>query len=201
MGLASSFQPSGRQIKAAESLFVAIAMEETMRPIVEGYQKSILARHKFHKDVKWSERVGDDEVIVDPKISYLLNDEDAAVYHAECNATRDSLGLKTEKPGNCPLLEAEYARLRCESALLTAMGDTKEFEALARANLSGAKRVEAVSLALKILAPHCKESAKEMVDAVLADKKSALTADDKPGVEPVAPKHEPQADDNHDMEP
>jgi hypothetical protein len=42
------FQPTAPMIQAAEDLFLAMAFEQSVRPIVEGYQRKILAERTWH---------------------------------------------------------------------------------------------------------------------------------------------------------
>jgi hypothetical protein len=158
-----SYTPTKSQVRAAENLFAAMAYEGTIRPIVEKYETEILARHQFRIAPRWAgTRSGSgapDEVILDRKLSYLLSEEDFAVYFAECFAARDASGLKVSKPENCPLLEAQHLRVQAEVALFDAMAETPQLAHLKDANSARQDlRQEALDLTLKLLAPFCKDA-------------------------------------------
>lgn len=90
---------TNNMILAAKDVFLSMAWEQAIRPVVEGYQKQILDRNKFtDKRTK--------EVILDPKHTYMMSDEDFAVYLKEIEVCREAAGLKIRSEGNCPLLEA-----------------------------------------------------------------------------------------------
>lgn len=120
-----NFRPSSEQIKFAELLLTAQALVETIRPIVEGYQKAILAKHTFTNQrtvERFAHRgAAPVEVILDPKRSFELSDEDFAVYLEECNEARIAAGLQTDDPGHCPLLVAENLRGQAQRAFMESM--------------------------------------------------------------------------------
>lgn len=101
-------------VEAANAVCMAKAFVQTVRPIVEGYQKEILARHQFpnNGDLEMHEKHGQMDqfvfkVILDPSESFLLSDADFNTYDNECQEAAKKSGLKVEREGNCPLLEAE----------------------------------------------------------------------------------------------
>ena len=121
----SKFTPNDNQIKCARNLFTALAHRDLVVPIVEGYQREILARNKWKPDTRWAEighgRNWTDEPILDPKRAYLMNDADFKAYLAECRTAQAAAKLITETPEHCPKLVAEDLVLRCEMALVAAM--------------------------------------------------------------------------------
>ncbi len=121
--MAKEFTPTKEMLTAAENLFKARAYVETIRPIVLQYQKEILAEGQWHISPKKASRRGD-AVIVEPKDSWLMSDDDFAVYHARCKAARDKAKLHVENDGHCPLLVAEHLVTSAEHALIDAMADT-----------------------------------------------------------------------------
>ncbi len=159
------FTPTATQIRCAQELMVARAFEDTIRPIVEGYQHAILAKHQFKRAVKWGEQVDPEgDVITDSKRVYLLNDADLQVYVAECQVAQEAHGLKVARPGNCPLLEAQSARIGAENVLLQAWKDDPDFSALADSgSQTVALRDRAIELTLNLLAPYVKGNANEML--------------------------------------
>lgn len=104
---------------AAEDLLGAQAHMNLIRPVVEGYQRRILADHKFHIDQKWVERGDEDRVVLDPKQVYLMNDADSTVIFAEYDAATKAHGFDVPS-GYCPLLMAESAVIQAERNLLLA---------------------------------------------------------------------------------
>ena len=150
-----TFTPSPEQIRLAEAVFTATALEQTIRPIVVAYETAILAKHQFKIDRLWVEKGAADKVILDRKDSFLLSKEDAQVYFAECHAARDAANLKVKHPENCPLLEAEHLRMDAENALLKAMSSQPGLESFAKGYLTLEVRNKAIDLTLRLLAPFC----------------------------------------------
>lgn len=148
------FRPSADLVRAAETLMASMAMEQTVRPIVEAYEHAILAKHRFPPAEQYREHVTE-TVILDRKSAFLLGDADFQVYLAECFAARDAAGLKVSKPENCPLLEAESTRVNAEGALIKQVGNIPGLETFKEAhnvmNLDMRKRL--VDITLRLVAP------------------------------------------------
>lgn len=102
---AKTFKPTYAMIETAKTVFLAMAWEQTVRPIVEGYKKEILSFYQF-KNIR-AEKWGMPEIVTDPNHSYCLDEEDFKVYFAECKKAMAKAGLKVQHEDNCPLLEAE----------------------------------------------------------------------------------------------
>lgn len=153
----SRFKPTKSQIDAAETLTLAIANERIIRPLVYKYQARILERHQFQIDpecLSYGEKLGP---ILNPKHSYMLTDQDFDVFLKECQAAVDESGLKTLKPGNCPLLDAQYALSQAENALMIAMADIPKLESLKDPQaICGDLREKIVEHCLYLLAPYCR---------------------------------------------
>lgn len=119
------FRPSGEQIKFAELLIMAQALVETVRPIVEGYQKAILAKYNFTNQrtvERFAHRgAAPVEIILDPKRTFELSEEDFAVYLKECNDARIEAGLHVDNPEHCPLLVAENVYRQAQRAFMESM--------------------------------------------------------------------------------
>lgn len=88
----------------------AKAYADTIRPVVVGYEKEVLARHNFTIAPRWLKYEGrrkrEPRVILDPKDTYLLRDEDAKIYFEEVHEEHIKHGFKVKKD-YCPLLIAE----------------------------------------------------------------------------------------------
>lgn len=150
---APSFHPSEELVRAAEALFMAMAMESTVRPVVEQYTRAILAKHQFPIDAIWREH-GMEGTVLEPKRSYLLSNEDADKYHRECMAARDAARLKVSSPDNCPLLEAENYVLRAQNAFITQLSALPGLELFGKTEmLSLDQRAKVIDLGLRLVAP------------------------------------------------
>lgn len=147
------FTPTDVQIRLAEAVFTTMAHEQTVRPIVEAYETAILAKHQFRMAKDWVDQGMDDRIILDRKDTFLLSQEDAKVFYAECYAARDAANLKVSNPEFCPLCVAEHLRIDAENALLTAMGTTPGLESLASGSMTLEMHAKAIDLTLKLLAP------------------------------------------------
>jgi len=151
------FKPTPDQIRMAEATFTAMAFEQTVRPIVEAYEKAILEKHQFKIAKKWEDtRSGSaGEIILNPKWAYLLEDSDFSIYNAECKVARDAANLKVEQDDFCPLLVAENLRIQAENALINEIAKTPGLENLASGYLDLKQRASVLDLTLKMLAPFC----------------------------------------------
>ena len=113
-------------VDSANAFCMAKAFVQTVKPIVEGYEKEILVRYQFtnkgEQDMlkrlqKHKRHLGEvcpERIILDSNQTYLMSDEDSAIYEKERQAACAKSGLKVEAPEYCPLLVAEdlerYAR-------------------------------------------------------------------------------------------
>lgn len=126
---------TSEMIQGANDVCVAQAWVQTVKPIVEGYQKEILGRHQFtnkgeQERLKNSKRGPIAErVILNPKDSFLLSDVDFEVYHNECKKARDLANLKVENDEQCPLLVAEWNEIKAKREFIDAMTPITGFTA------------------------------------------------------------------------
>lgn len=154
------FKPSPEMVQAAKNVFIAMAYTETIRPIVEGYQKKVLNFFQFKNNgelKRLSKRFPEikERVILNPKESYLLDDEDFKIYLAECNIEREKAGLKVDNPDFCPLLVAESLERDAKRCLVETMETITGIEtSILTGHLEEYKKV--VDLTLRLLAPYCK---------------------------------------------
>ncbi len=117
------FKPTNEMVESARNVFVTMALVETVKPIVKGYQMEILAKHQWPIAKEWSDRVkaANTRVILNPDETYLMEDEDFQIYIKEINEARESAGLKVENPDFCPLLVAEDLQSKAEHLLIDVM--------------------------------------------------------------------------------
>jgi hypothetical protein len=116
--------------KAAGTYLAALAFEQTLRPIVLGYKKRVLEKYQFTNDgeieIIKSSRPDllaqiQKRVVLDPELSYLLNQSDWDVYYQECEIERIKAGLRVERDGDCPLLVAENLTRIARAAFVDAL--------------------------------------------------------------------------------
>jgi hypothetical protein len=116
-----SFKPTPEMIRAAETCFAAMALTETIRPIVEGYQRRILAEMQAPFAKEWTDRGMKGHTILEPEHTYLMENSDFQTYLARCREEQAKAGLHTDSPEYCPLLVAENLQMQAEHALIDAM--------------------------------------------------------------------------------
>jgi hypothetical protein len=145
-------------IKAAETLFLAMAYTQTIRPIVEGYQKRIIAEIKPEVCEKFSEFAT--ITITEAKDTYLMNDNDFQVYLKRCAEEAHKAGFKIPNDDYCPLLIAESLERDAEHALIKAMLPithiTKDMVLCSENGLANYKKL--IDLSLQLLAPFVKKT-------------------------------------------
>lgn len=98
-------KPSFAVISATETVLLAQAWVDTVRPVVVGYQVKVLAEMQVRTDKQHREH--DDYIILDPERTFLMSDDDFKTYMTLTRIEQDKAGLITESPEFCPLLVAE----------------------------------------------------------------------------------------------
>lgn len=157
-----------KMVAAAQALLMAMAYEEAVRPIVEGYRTRILQKHKFLVAPEFAEGKAP-EVILDGRRAYLMSDADFAIYDAECKKARIAAGLQVEKPEFCPLCVAEGDLGLAGTNLLLVMAEHPRLGDLA--NLATARadlRKQAIDVTLRLLAPYVGTSDEVIKQALAA---------------------------------
>jgi hypothetical protein len=149
-------------ISLANAVFMAMAYEATIRPIVEGYEREILAHHRWTNRGALERAKGKpyeheikEEVILEPNLSYNLSDEDFLTYLAECEIEMRKAGLTAEKDC-CPLLVAERLKIEAQWAFVDAL---EPYTGIERGSLffDGCKSYEKyIELNLKLFADKVK---------------------------------------------
>jgi hypothetical protein len=147
-----SFTPTPTMVSLAQSVMVAMAFADTIRPIVVGYETDILKNGQWRIRPEFADRLNN-EIIIDPKRAYLMSDEDALVFHAECKKARDTAGLKVENDEHCPLLVAENLVMQCERALIDEMATITGMSSNNLCCIGMDKRKQYIDLTLRLLAP------------------------------------------------
>ncbi len=109
----SRFIPTAAMISAAETLTLAMAHTQTIRPIIEAIYKQSLVEGQYQVVDKWDpSRTG---VCLEESMVYLLSDEDMSKWVARNHELYVEAGFSPEY-GYCPLLVAE--RLEREATML-----------------------------------------------------------------------------------
>jgi hypothetical protein len=145
------FNPSEEMVESARTVFAAMAMVETIKPIVQGYQRTVLEKHQFHIAKVWIKKGMQDRIILKAEDTYLMADADFLVYLSECD--REASGLKIDKSGFCPLLVAESLQSDAEYELIRSMENITH---LSPSALYGENRKKFLDLTLRLLAPFVK---------------------------------------------
>ena len=138
----SKFKPTKTMIEAAKTVFGCMALVNTIKPIVGGYQKKILQKHQFRN----SEGV----IITEPNKSWTMSDEDFKIYLAECNKERIKAGLHVENEEFCPLLVVENLLIKAKWALIDAAEPITKIKSEEIYNMEDREKL--VELTLKLLA-------------------------------------------------
>jgi hypothetical protein len=128
-----------------------MAAVDTIRPIVQQIQQSVLDKHKFKVDPK-NKRIADGvKVITKIQHDYLMSDDDFKVYHNECRILEDEKNLKVDNPEFCPLLVAEHDLIKAQHLLIDAFGP---MFGITSSNLYGDHREKFLDLTLRLMAKY-----------------------------------------------
>lgn len=147
------FKPTPDMMTAAENLFLSMALEQTIRPIVEGYQRKILAERMWEVDPELVTAPGIPEHINDIKSTWLMSTVDFAAYFARCNEERIAANLQVERGDYCPLLVAENTTRLARQALCDSIATVTKIDGETAAALPAADYDHLVDITLKLLAP------------------------------------------------
>jgi hypothetical protein len=160
----TTFKASVSMIKAAETVFLAMLLVETVRPVVIKYQTDILAEGKWCVRDDFTDRPSE-EVILDPRRAWLMSDADFAIYDSQCKAARKAGGLHVDDDEKCPLLVSEHAVVCAESELAEALSEVSPMNSEILNSLGGQRRKDAVELMLTLMAPFVKNDLNALVQA------------------------------------
>lgn len=145
-------KPPAAIVSLADSLFVALAMHQLKAEQVNAYSTEVLASMQARVARNWDEQGLEDKLILDPKESFLLSEEDAARFFSLCEEKRIEQKLAVNKPGNCPALEAENLVRAARDAFIDAL--TPYTCITLDEALSGGLYNKLMDWGLRILAPH-----------------------------------------------
>lgn len=167
-------KPTTDMIAAAEAVFVAIAFEQTIRSIVAGYKRKILAENEWHmsRDTRASmHRTGDkpiDTRITDIRYAWLMSEADFAEYTRLCNVARITANLVVESEAHCPLGVAEEMTRQAKRTLCDVMADVSGIDVEMLRSMKMEHYEHFVDLTLRLLAPFVASAAEES-NAVLCE--------------------------------
>ncbi|MCA6368227.1 MAG: hypothetical protein IM618_14380 [Cytophagales bacterium] len=126
-------QITDQMVEAANTFCLAKALVQTVRPIVNGYQKEVLALNQFTNKGEIA-RIADgaakrgrepihidEAVVLDPEYIFLLSDEDFKSFWAQCLIHQKAAGLVTKSDEECPLLVAESHERQARRLFVDAM--------------------------------------------------------------------------------
>jgi hypothetical protein len=152
------FHPTKEMIEAGETLLMAMAFVETIKPIVIGYQTKVLA------DMKVCELRNPSKVVMNPEQSYLMSNSDAEVYYSRIDAEMVAADLKTIKEGCCPLLEAEQLVREAKRAVVDSLFTTTGIDADLLMRKSMDKYQEYIDLCLRMLTHFVSKDAHDIME-------------------------------------
>jgi hypothetical protein len=148
------FRPTEAMINAAERVVLAEAVLKVIAPVVDQYERSILAEGQWRIRSDFRDEGLADEVIADPKRSYLMADEDFAVFHERCKEARSRASLWVADPEQCPKLVAENDLRLAKHALIDSMEPVTHAKAVDIFALPLEKSERFVELTQNLLARH-----------------------------------------------
>lgn len=153
------FKPTREMIAAAENLFLAMAYEQTVRPIVEGYQRKVLVERSWEIDPQLQASAGGAECVTDIKSAWLMNSGTFEVYRKRCNEERVAAKLESavnascSQDDYCPLLVAEDLTRKARFALCDAMAGVTNIDGAKAVMMAAGDYDKIVDLYLNLLAP------------------------------------------------
>lgn len=156
----SPFKPTPEMIRAAEMLFVAIAIEDDVRERVQAYERAILEAREYRVSdelraiMASNGHEAPEDRITTPQRAAWMDAADREDFLARCRDAADAAGMTPKPPYDCPLIEAEATRRLAEQHLL----DCMESLAPKVAKAQGELRKRAIDASLRLLAPHTRDA-------------------------------------------
>lgn len=112
---------------AAGKSVLAMAHEQLVRPIVEGYEARILEETTSSTAMNGASTASQEG---DRTQENLMDKDDFQAFIELTYQARDAHNLKVSGPDNCPLLEAEYLRMQAENKLFQQVAKLPGMESL-----------------------------------------------------------------------
>lgn len=143
-------------VRAGENLLVATAHAVAVRERVDAITRDVLAAREYVIDpalvARHSHMKGGR--VLEPSRTYLIESSvrEGELY-PEIARRSAATGLRPEKPGCCPALEAEWVQREAEVVFLEALGVFLGKERDAFKGAYGDKRKRAIELGLTLIAP------------------------------------------------
>lgn len=117
---ANLFTPSSQMLDAMHCLMAAMALHNTIEPIVLSYETAILASRKWRMSEDFAEAFAEAVVSTRGDLD-LLSKEDRSEFEQLRRAACKESGLFVEKPEFCPLLTASLRVTQYEKKLINVM--------------------------------------------------------------------------------
>ena len=117
----NKFRPTEAMKTAARTVFMAMAYTQSIKPVVESYQKEIINFYQFEVSPEWIEKGKPKGKITKSSEMYLATEKDFQLYLKESVIAREKAGLKVEDPEHCPLLVAQNIQRIAENILMDTM--------------------------------------------------------------------------------
>lgn len=140
--------------QAAKTVFMAMAFTQTIRPIVEEYQKRIIQEIKpivadEFKQIGFT-------TITESKDSYLMNETDFKTYLTRCNEERIKAKLHVDNVEFCPLLVAEDLQRQADRTFIDVMEPITHLttDKVLCSNNGLANYKKLIDLSLRLVAPY-----------------------------------------------
>jgi hypothetical protein len=153
------FKPTAEMISAAEAVFLAMAFEQAIRPIVEGYQRKILAERSWNVSPEFLTTRGRSadtppvEYVTNIKDAWTMAEPDFALFLKRCKDERIAAKLHVQGEQYCPLLVAEDMARKAKHALCDAMACVTSFDASKASGLPINDYNNFIEITLQLLAP------------------------------------------------
>lgn len=132
--------------RLVNTVLLAKAQAELLREKCDAIQRQVLAAGEYKTSDHWEPRIPVGRV-TDPKLAYLMDDDQAPGYYAALDAAYRAAGYTDLKPGHCPALIAEDLLIQAEWALIDAA--EQFFPEMAADRLYGETRAKYLDLLIR----------------------------------------------------
>jgi len=104
--------PPDEYIELMKQYFMALIEYIKTKKIVMDYEGKILKEHSFKS-------IFNNEIVINPDLSYHLNESDYQIFWAEVIKARKQLGIKVNDD-SCPLIQADQRMIKAENDFIDA---------------------------------------------------------------------------------